>query len=47
MTYYRPQLIHTMRDALDTAMSRVPMEHAIPGLKAHLAELVCTLLRRA
>ena len=40
MTYYSPQLIQTMRDALDTVMSRVPMEHAIPGLKAHLAEFL-------
>ena len=40
MTYYSPQLIQTMRDALDTVMSRVPMDHAIPGLKAHLPEFV-------
>jgi hypothetical protein len=40
ITYYSPQLIQTMRDALDTVMSRVPMDHAIPGLKAHLAEFI-------
>ncbi len=40
MTYYSPQLVQTMRDALDTVMSRVPMDHAIPGLKAHLAEFI-------
>ena len=40
MTYYSPQLIQTMRDALDAVMSKVPMDHAIPGLKAHLAEFI-------
>jgi hypothetical protein len=40
MTYYSPQLIQTMRDALDTVMSKIPMDHAIPGLKAHLAEFI-------
>jgi hypothetical protein len=29
-----------MRDALDAVMSKVPMDHAIPGLKAHLAEFI-------
>jgi hypothetical protein len=38
MTYYSPQLIHTMRSALDAAM--VPVNHATPGLKAHLAEVI-------
>ena len=40
MPYYSPQLIQTMRDALETVMSKVPMDHAIPGLKAHLAEFI-------
>jgi hypothetical protein len=40
MTYYSPQLIQTMRDALDTVMSKVPMDNAMPGLKAHLAECI-------
>jgi len=40
MTYYSPQLIQTMRNALDTVMSKVPMGHAIPGLKVHLAEFI-------
>jgi hypothetical protein len=40
MTYYSPQLIHTMRAALDTVMTQVPMSHATPGLKAHLAEVI-------
>jgi hypothetical protein len=40
MTYYSPQLIHTMRSALDAVMTQVPMNHATPGLKAHLAEVI-------
>jgi hypothetical protein len=40
MTYYSPQLIQTMRNALVAVMSKVPMDHAIPGLKAHLAEFI-------
>lgn len=40
MTYYSPQLIQTMRDALDAVMTKVPMNHATPGLKAHLAEVI-------
>jgi hypothetical protein len=40
MTYYSPQLIQTMRDALDEVMTKVPMGHATPGLKAHLAEVI-------
>jgi hypothetical protein len=40
MPYYSPQLIQTMRDALDAVMTKVPMSHATPGLKAHLAEVI-------
>ena len=40
MMYYSPQLIQTMRDALDAVMTKVPMGHATPGLKAHLAEFI-------
>jgi hypothetical protein len=40
MTYYSPQLIQTMRDALDAVMTKVAMNHATPGLKAHLAEVI-------
>jgi hypothetical protein len=29
-----------MRDALDAVMTKVPMKHATPGLKAHLAEVI-------
>ena len=40
MAYYSPQLIHTMRAVLDAVMTQVPMNHATPGLKAHLAEVI-------
>ena len=40
MTHYSPQLIQTMRDALDAVMANVPMSHSTPGLKAHLAEVI-------
>jgi hypothetical protein len=40
MAYYSPQLIQTMRDALDAVMTKVPMNHATPGVKAHLAEVI-------
>ena len=40
MTRYSPQLIQTMRDALDAVMANVPTSHSIPGLKAHLAEVI-------
>jgi hypothetical protein len=37
---YSPELIHTMRSALDTVMTQVPVNHVTPGLKAHLAEVI-------
>jgi hypothetical protein len=40
MAYYSPQLLHTMRAALDGVMTQVPMSHATPGCKAHLAEVI-------
>jgi hypothetical protein len=40
MPHYSPQLIQTMRDALETVMTNVPMGHATPGVKAHLAEII-------
>ena len=40
MTYYSPQVIQTMRDALDAVMTKVPMSHATPSLKVHLAEVI-------
>jgi hypothetical protein len=38
--HYSPQLIQTMRDALEAVMSNVPLGHATPGVKAHLAEII-------
>ena len=40
MPHYSPQLIQTMRDALEAVMAHVPMAHATPGVKAHLAEII-------
>ena len=40
MAYYSPQILHTMRAALDAVMTQVPMSHATPGFKAHLAEVI-------
>jgi hypothetical protein len=38
--HYSPQLIQTMRDALEAVMTNVPLGHATPGVKAHLAEII-------
>lgn len=40
MPSYSPQLVQTMRDALEAVMTHVPMAHATPGVKAHLAETI-------
>jgi hypothetical protein len=40
MPNYSPELIQTMRSALDEAMTKVPMDRATPGIKAHMAELI-------
>jgi hypothetical protein len=40
MPSYSPELIQTMRAALDDVMTRVPADHATPGIKAHMAELI-------
>jgi hypothetical protein len=40
MPHYSPQLIQTMRDALEAVMTNVPTGHATPGVKAHLAEII-------
>ena len=36
MTYYSPQLIQTMRDALDVVMTRVPMNSCNAWIKGTL-----------
>jgi hypothetical protein len=38
--HYSPQLTQTMRDALETVMTNVPIDQATPGVKAHLAEII-------
>jgi hypothetical protein len=40
VSHYNPRLIQTMRDALEAVMTHVPMGHATPGVKAHLAEII-------
>ncbi len=40
MPTFSPELIQTMRSALEEAMTRVPLEQATPGIKAHLAECI-------
>jgi hypothetical protein len=40
MPAFSPELIQTMRAALDDVMTRVPLEQATPALKAHMAELI-------
>jgi len=40
MASYDPELIFTMRTALDDVMTRIPVEQATFGVKVHLAELI-------
>ena len=40
MPAFSPELIQIMRAALDEVMTKVPLEHATPALKAHMAELI-------
>ena len=40
MPSYSPELIQTMRAALDEVMTRVPADQATPAVKAHLAEFI-------
>jgi hypothetical protein len=40
MPTFSPELIQTMRAALEEAMTKVPLEQATPGIKAHLAECI-------
>jgi hypothetical protein len=40
MPTFSPELIQTMRAALEEAMTKVPLERATPGVKAHLAECI-------
>lgn len=40
MTTYSPELIQTMRAALDEVMTKIPVDLATPALKAHMAEFI-------
>jgi len=40
MQTFSPELVETMRAALEEAMSRLPSEQATPGIKAILAECI-------
>lgn len=40
MPAFSPELIQTMRAVLEEAMTKVPVEQATPGIKAHLAECI-------
>jgi hypothetical protein len=40
MPSYSPELVQTMRAALDEVMTRIPVEQATPGVKAYMAELI-------
>jgi len=40
MPSYSPEVIHTMRAALDDVMTKVPLDQATPGVKAALAEYI-------
>jgi hypothetical protein len=39
MPSYSPELIQTMRAALDEVMTKVPLEQATPGIKAALGRV--------
>jgi hypothetical protein len=40
MPSYSPELIQTMRAALDKVMTKIPVNQATPRIKAHMAELI-------
>jgi hypothetical protein len=40
MPAFNPELVRLMRVVLDEVMTRVPVEQATPGIKAHLAEII-------
>jgi hypothetical protein len=40
MPQFDPRLISLMKNALEDVMSRVPLEHATPAVKAYLAECI-------
>ena len=40
MASYGPELIQTMRAVLEEVMTKIPVEQATPGIKAHMAEVI-------
>jgi hypothetical protein len=40
MPSYNPELIQTMRAALDDVMTKIPIEQVTPAVKAHIAEFI-------
>jgi hypothetical protein len=40
MAAFNPELVLLMRTVLEEVMTRVPMDQATPGIKAHLAEII-------
>ena len=40
MQQFSPALIEVMRNALEEVMTRVPLEHSTPAIKAYFAELI-------
>ncbi|MDQ2080318.1 hypothetical protein RA307_09000 [Xanthobacteraceae bacterium Astr-EGSB] len=40
MPYFAPELVQTMRDVLEQAAARLPLEYATPAVKAYLAECI-------
>jgi hypothetical protein len=40
MPNYSPELIHTMRAALDEVITKISLEQATPGVKAALAQFI-------
>jgi hypothetical protein len=40
MPAFSPELVQVMRTVLEEVMTRVPVGHATPGIKAHLAEII-------
>jgi hypothetical protein len=40
MASYSPELIQTMRAALDEVMTKIPVDQATPAIKARMAEFI-------
>jgi hypothetical protein len=40
MAAFNPELVRLMRMVLEEVMTRVPLDQATPGIKAHLAEII-------